>query len=220
MFRTWTVRYRSYSAAVPADPSLTADELTVGPANEASWDDLQTVLGTAYPSGCQCQRFKMSDMEWRSTLVEDLAERFREQTACGRPRARSTSGLVAYADAEPVGWCAVEPRTAYPRLRGTVLTWRGRDEDMDDDGVWALTCFLTRRGYRRRGVARALARAAVDHARDRGARALEGYPLISRTGGRITTDEVRVGVPSLFAAAGFTEVARPSPRRAVMRIDL
>ncbi len=204
---------------MPSAPPYAADELTVVPANTASWDDLQTVLGTAYPSGCQCQRFKISDMEWRSALVEDLAERFREQTACGRPRARSTSGLVAYADAEPVGWCAVEPRTAYPRLLGTILTWRGRDEDKADKSVWALTCFLTRRGYRGRGVAHALARAAVDHARDRGARALEGYPLISRSGLRVTTDEVRVGVPSLFAAAGLTEVSRPSPRRAVMRID-
>ncbi len=200
-------------------PPFAADQLTVVPANTASWDDLQAVLGTAYPAGCQCQRFKMSDMEWRHTLVEDLAERFREQTACGRPRARTTSGLVAYADGEPVGWCAVEPRTAYPRLIGTILTWRGRDEDKDDDSVWALTCFLTRRGYRRRGVAHALARAAVDRARDRGASALEGYPLISRSGLRVTTDEVRVGVPSLFLGAGFTEVARPSPRRAVMRID-
>jgi hypothetical protein len=27
-----------------------------------------------------------------------------------------TSGLVAYLDGVPVGWCAVEPRTEYPRL--------------------------------------------------------------------------------------------------------
>jgi proteasome-associated ATPase len=34
----------------------------------------------------------------------------------GHPESGTTSGLVAYLDGEPVGWCAVEPRTAYPRL--------------------------------------------------------------------------------------------------------
>jgi hypothetical protein len=31
--------------------------------------------------------------------------------------------------------------------------------------------------------------------------------------------ELFVGSRSMFAAAGFAEVSRPSPRRAVMRID-
>ena len=32
-------------------------------------------------------------------------------------------------------------------------------------------------------------------------------------------DELHVGTEGTFAAAGFTEVSRPSPRRVVMRID-
>jgi hypothetical protein len=44
--------------------------------------------------------------------------RLRAQTACGDPYATATSGLVAYIDDEPVGWVAVEPRTAYPKLLG------------------------------------------------------------------------------------------------------
>jgi hypothetical protein len=32
-------------------------------------------------------------------------------------------------------------------------------------------------------------------------------------------EELHVGVVSVFAAAGFSEVSRPSLRRAVMRID-
>jgi GNAT superfamily N-acetyltransferase len=82
-----------------------------------------------------------------------------------------------------------------------------------------VTCFATRTGYRRRGISRALARAAVDFARERGARALEGYPMITQPGKEITWGEVHVGSRSIFADAGFTEVSRPSLRRAVMRID-
>ena len=48
--------------------------------------------------------------------VEERAWRLRVQTGCGNPESSVTSGLVAYLDGEPVGWCAVEPRSAYPRL--------------------------------------------------------------------------------------------------------
>jgi GNAT superfamily N-acetyltransferase len=85
--------------------------------------------------------------------------------------------------------------------------------------VWAVTCLFTRAGFRRRGVSYALARAAVGFARERGARALEGYPMLARPGQDITWGELNMGTRSVFADAGFTEVARPTPRRAVMRID-
>lgn len=42
-----------------------------------------------------------------------------------RPERPDTSGLV-------------EPRTAYPKLRTSRIPWGGRDEDKDDDGVWAV----------------------------------------------------------------------------------
>jgi GNAT superfamily N-acetyltransferase len=157
------------------------------------------------------------DAEQASVPVEQRAARLREQTRCGHLEADTTSGLVAYLDGEPVGWCAVEPRTAFVRL-GRV-PWAGRAEDKTDDSVWAVTCFVTRTGFRRRGISRALARAAVDFARQRGARALEGYPMITQPGQEITWDELRVGTRSIFDAAGFTEVSRPTLRRVVMRID-
>jgi len=190
------------------------------PANEASWDDLEAVLGgRGYHSGCWCQRFKIKGREWDagSVPIEERARRLREQTRCGRPKAPATSGLVAYLDACAVGWCAVEPRCAFVRL-GRV-PWAGRDEDRSDDSVWAVTCFVTRKGFRRRGISRALARAAVEFARQRGARALEGYPMITEPGQEVTWGELHVGSRSIFAAAGFAEVSRPTLRRAVMRID-
>jgi hypothetical protein len=70
-----------------------------------------------------------------------------------------------------------------------------------------------------RGIAYALARAAADFARDRGARAVEGYPMITQPGQDITWGEMLVGNRSIFDAAGFIEVSHPTPRRLVMRID-
>jgi GNAT superfamily N-acetyltransferase len=203
-----------------ATRTATDAAVSVVPANEASWEDIRLVFGTRGDSStCQCQWFKIRHSDWRSVPVEERAERLREQTNCDSPASHTTSGLIAYIDGEPAGWCAVEPRTAYVRLLSTRIPWAERNEDKTDDGVWAVTCFVTRTGFRRRGVSRALARAAVDFARERGARAVEGYPLILQPGKKAVWGELYVGSPSIFADAGFAEVSRPTLRRAVMRID-
>jgi GNAT superfamily N-acetyltransferase len=193
--------------------------ISIVPANQASWEDLQTVFGTrGQAPRCQCQRFKLARREsFGSFPAEERAHRLREQTDCGHPDSGTTSGLVAYLDGEPVGWCAVEPRTAYGGLvRNNRVPWVGRAEDKTDDRVWAVTCFFTRAGFRKRGVGRALARATVDFARERGARAVEGYPMTTT---KVIQDELLVGTEDMFARAGFTQVSRPTLRRVVMRID-
>ncbi|HEY7723068.1 MAG TPA: GNAT family N-acetyltransferase [Pedococcus sp.] len=193
--------------------------ISVLPANEARWEDLQTVLGTRGPgSRCQCQRYKLRRREsFASFPVEDRADRLRQQTDSGSPGSGTTSGLVAYLDGEPVGWCAVEPRAAYEGLlRNCRVPWEGRSEDKGDESVWAVTCLFTRAGFRRRGVSRALARAAVDFARERGARALEGYPITTTD---VLLEELHVGTEGVFADAGLRVVSRPTVRRVVMRVD-
>ncbi len=131
------------------------DDLRIVPANEASWEDLQMVFGARGTAPiCQCQRFKLRRLEsFGSFPAEERARRLREQTNSGNRQARTTSGLVAYFEDEPVGWCAVEPRTAYGGLvRNNRVPWTDRDEDKGDDSVWAVTCLFTRAGFRRRGV--------------------------------------------------------------------
>ena len=194
-------------------------DISVVPANEASWDDLQTIFGTrGQASRCQCQRYKLRPGEaFASFPAEERAFRLRRQTDCGHPESDTTSGLVAYLDGEPAGWCAVEPRTAYGGLvRNNRVPWTDRNEDKTDDSVWAVTCLFTRAGFRKRGVSRALARAAVDFARQRGARAIEAYPMTTK---KVIPEELHVGTQGVFARAGFAEVSHPTPRRVVMRVD-
>ena len=199
------------------------EALTILPANEASWEDLQTVFGTrGDASYCQCQRFKLAPKEsFGSFPPEERAFRLRQQTNSGHPEAETTAGLIAYLDGEPVGWCGVEPRANYSGLRRVYrVPWDGRTEDKGDPTVWAVTCFFIRPGFRHRGISYALARATVDFARSRGARALEGYPMLTQPGQEITWGEMLVGNRSIFEAAGLREVSHPTPRRVVMRIDL
>ncbi len=190
------------------------NDLRIVLSNEVDWDDVAAVFGDRGPgSRCWCQRYKLFPGESFAALGPDaLAERMREQTRCG-------SGLVAYLGDDPVGWCAVEPRPAYHGLlRKTFrIHWEGRDEDRDDESVWSVTCLFARAGYRRRGVARALAEAAVEHARTHGARAVEAYPIVVKN---VVDEELHVGTESMFADAGMTVVSHPSKRRVVMRLDL
>jgi GNAT superfamily N-acetyltransferase len=96
------------------------------------------------------------------------------------------------------------------------VPWEGRDEDKTDETVWAVTCLFARAGFRKRGISRALARAAVVFARDSGARALEAYAITTKN---VITEELHVGTESVFADAGLAEVSRPTKRRVVMRVD-
>ncbi|HEX4094635.1 MAG TPA: GNAT family N-acetyltransferase [Trebonia sp.] len=202
---------------------LDAITLTIRPANDVSADDLRAVFGTRDSGQCNCQRYKTRGWFWEQATDDQRRARLLEQANCGDPAATSTTGLVAFLDdpePTPVGWVAVEPRTEYPRLVGLPTVWKGRpDEDKSDDSVWAVTCFVVRKGYRRRGVTYALAAAAVGYAKANGARALEGYAMLTQPGREITWGELHVGARQVFAEAGLTDVSRPSVRRAVMRID-
>jgi ribosomal protein S18 acetylase RimI-like enzyme len=190
------------------------------PANEASWEELQAVLGTrGIAARCQCQRYKLHPGEHFSGFpVEERADRLRVTTDPGCPGAAVTTGLVACRDGVPVGWCAVEPRSAYRGLlRTNRVFWAGRAEDKLDPSVWAVTCLVTRVGHRKRGVAGTLARDAVAYARSRGARVLEGYPITTKD---VLLEELHVGTVAMFSDAGFVEVSRPTARRVVMRVEL
>jgi len=125
-------------------------------------------------------------------------------------KAGKVPGLIAYAGGEPAGWVAIEPRAAYPGLaRSRTLA------PVDDRPVWSITCFFVARPHRGRGMTRALVEAAVRHARARGARIVEAYPVEYR---RDVADAwVYTGAASTFLDLGFVEVARRSASRPIVR---
>ena len=184
--------------------------ITVLPVSEVPWDDVRAVFGTrGDPATCWCQYFKVTNREFTETPREQL-----ERALCDQ--VPTVPGLVAYLDGEPVGWCGVEPRTRYPRIL-TSRVARASGEAPDDEGVWAVSCFVVRVGFRRRGVAGALLAAAVDHARASGARVVEGYP-VDTAEKKASSAELYHGSLGLFEKAGFRVVARPAPGRALVAL--
>jgi GNAT superfamily N-acetyltransferase len=120
-------------------------------------------------------------------------------------------GLIAYSSSEPAGWCAIAPREEYTRLeRSRVLA------QVDEQPVWSVPCFFVAKKFRRQGLTVSLLKAAVKYAQEQGAQIVEGYPIDPKTG-RSPDAFVYTGLVSAFVKAGFTEVARRSETRPVMR---
>ena len=189
------------------------------PATQAPWDDVAAVFGrTGGPSDCWCQRFKLDWYGLHDSPKEVKADLLREQCTAGP--GVPPPGLVGYRDGEPAGFVAVEPRPAFHRMPVRRLDLGRRGEQRADPGVWAVTCFVVRVGHRRRGLCHDLLGAAVGHARGYGARAVEGYPMITTPGEDITWGETHVGTRSTFEAHGFDQVVHPTKRRVVMRLEL
>jgi GNAT superfamily N-acetyltransferase len=185
-------------------------DLRIEPVTPHRWDDLAAVFGErGEASRCWCTYFRMPRQEWARTPVEARRERLHEVVAAGRE-----PGLIAYADGEPVGWVSVAPREEFlAHLERTRVL-----RPAPGEGVWSVLCFVVRPGFRRRGVAGALLRAAVEHARAHGAAVVEGHP-IDDSARAVHPMEAYVGVASMFEAAGFAEVDRRG-RRPVHRLVL
>lgn len=123
-------------------------------------------------------------------------------------------GILAYHEGKAVGWCAVAPREEFPRLERSRLLKR-----VNKEPAWSLVCLFVARSYRRQGVSESLLRAAAQHAKQSGARIVEGYPVEPKKES-IPDLFGYHGLASAFRAAGFKEVARPSPTRRIMRYVL
>lgn len=120
------------------------------------------------------------------------------------------TGLLAYLHGDVVGWIAVEPREAYPRLAHARSL-----KPVDDQPVWSVTCFFVAKRFRRQGIMVELLKAAVEHVRKQGGKIVEGYPIDAQKD--MPAPFIYTGTASAFEEAGFREVARQAPTRPIFR---
>lgn len=179
--------------------------IRVEPVTPDRWDDLVALFGPsgAY-SNCWCTWWTWRSADWeRHTPAQRRAE-LRRQVAGGME-----PGLLAYDDDEPVGWCAVAPRSRYERLTSPrARTYR----PIDDRESWVVTCFFVRKDRRGSGIAGALLGEVKRFVADRGGTLVEGYPVKDHSHGAAAT---YTGTAGMFADAGFEEAARPGGRSLV-----
>ena len=180
------------------------------PLTPARWSHLEALFGERGAcGGCWCMYWRLARPRFESQKGAGNRRAFKKLVDTGaRP------GILAYRDGQPIGWCAFGPREGYPVLgRSRIL------KPVDGRPVWSVTCLFVARPHRRRGVTVDLLRAAAQHAARRGASILEGYPVEPRSG-RLPDVFAWTGLSSAFRKAGHVEVARRSPTRPIMRLEL
>jgi len=181
--------------------------ILVTPVTTPRWPDLVSLFGPRGAcAGCWCMHWRRLAAAFERGKGRGNREALRRLIASG-----ATPGLLAYADGQPIGWCAVAPREAYPRLERSRVLRR-----VDSEPVWSVVCFFVARPHRRQGVSVTLLEAAAAFALEQGARVLEGYPVEPQRGASADVF-AWTGTAAAFRAAGFTEAHRRSPTRPIMR---
>lgn len=180
-----------------------------------AFDDVATLVGPKSPTSnvCFCLSYRIGSKENQALRGHARAARVRELCDHDPP-----PGVIAYLDGEPVGWAAVHPRRDTSFARNRLIP------HVDDVDVWSLWCFRVRPGHRKQGVMHSLIHGAVDYARERGAPAIEGYPVDNK-GAKVDLTMAYVGTKRLFESASFTQIAETGSvlngfPRVLMRLDL
>ncbi len=126
---------------------------------------------------------------------------------------RRVPGLLAYVDEEPAGWVSIAPRRQFGRIERSPIL-----KPVDDAAAWSIVCLFIGKRFRRQGLGRALVDAAVRYAVDKGAEAIEAYPIdTARNPRELSSAELFVGTAAMFRKAGFKVVARHKDARPIMR---
>ena len=185
--------------------------LEVRPLRKNDWPILLKLFGDKGAcGGCWCMWWRVE----RGGKLWEESKGARNKSAMKRlVESGKADGLLAFAGGEPVGWCSIGPRGDFPRLD------RSRPFQTESpEGTWSVTCFYVKAGWRSRGVAAALLEAAVELARKRKARALEGYPVLPGSAAhQVPAAFAWTGVPRLFEKARFTNLTKRLDERNVFR---
>ena len=176
------------------------------PLTPETWADLEELFGL--PGGsivrsCWCMAYRQSGKPPGPS----------KQAMCDLVNSGTVPGLIGYIDGAPAGWISLGPREEYLKLRRSPVM-----KPVDDTPVWSVVCSYVAKPYRGRGLQHRLLAAALEYARQSGARMLEAYPVDKAE--RSHDDFMFFGSRSLYERAGFREVVRRSPTRLVMRREL
>ena len=123
-------------------------------------------------------------------------------------------GLLGYDNGVPVVWCSVAPRERFSRIMRSPFL-----KLLDDRPVWSVVCLFVAPSHRKQGVTAQTLEAVTEYVRGQGGKIVEGYPIVPKKSGYPDVFLYH-GTATAFRKAGFTEVARPSDTRRVMRYFL
>jgi GNAT superfamily N-acetyltransferase len=188
---------------------------TIAPLTPQRWADFEDLFGKQGACyGCWCTHFRLTPAERRASDKERNKDHIKARIEAGPP-----PGLLAFEDGKAVGWMQIGPRADVPEWNNPGRGSAPVDPaDVDDQRVWAISCFFIRVKVRGRGVSHRLVEGGIAFARDNGARLLEACPIdLSRDSRSIG---LFVGSSRVFEKAGFERLVERKPGRPLMRLVL
>jgi GNAT superfamily N-acetyltransferase len=181
-------------------------KLEYHPVTPERWGDLERLFGKhGADGGCWCMWWRLTRPQFAKQVGEKNRLALKAIVDSGE-----VPGLLAYADDEPVAWCSLGPRETYGSLERSRTLKR-----VDGKPVWSIVCFFVAKPFRARGLMASFLKAAVEYARKRGAKIVEGYPVEPQK--RLSGSSGYMGVASAYRRAGFVEAARTTAGRPIMR---
>jgi GNAT superfamily N-acetyltransferase len=184
---------------------MATPRLIVRPLRKTDWTAIEALFGERGAcGGCWCMAWRRPGREWEQHKGASNKRAFTRLVTGGE-----ASGLLAFAGREPVGWCSLDPRADFKSL----VTKRSLKTEWDED-TWSVTCFFIRREWRGKGVGGKLLKAAVDLARKKGARRLEGYPVVPYTAA-MPGAFAWTGLPQMFERQRFRPLPDPPGKRPI-----
>ena len=173
------------------------------------WQDIEQLFERdSVCRACWCMWWSLSASQWTKQRGRENKEALKAIVKSGK-----APGILAYSNGVPIGWCSIAPREEFPRLERSRTLKR-----VDDNPVWSVVCFFVAKPYRKKGVSTMLLKAAIDYAKEHGAKIVEGYP--NRYDKKQPDPFVFMGVASAFQKVGFTEVIARSKTRVIMRYTI
>ena len=170
------------------------------------WADFEKLFGEhGACGGCWCMWWRLKRSEFERQKGEGNRRAMKRIVDSGE-----IPGILAYAKDQPMAWCSVAPKEAYPTLERSRTLKR-----VDDKPVWSIVCFFVAKPFRGKGVAGKLLSAAIGYVEKQGGKIVEGYPVEPKKG-RIPDAFAYTGLASAFRKAGFVEVVRRSETRPIM----
>lgn len=179
------------------------------PLTAARWKDFEALFGpNGACAGCWCMFYRLPAAEFAKARGAGAKRAFKKIAASGRP-----TGVLAYSGRRAVGWCAAAPREEFRRFESSRLA-----KSAPAEPAWSAPCLFIAKDFRGQGLAAQLLSAAGRYAAGRGARRLEGYPVVPK--GKTSDSFLWWGTESSFKKAGFRTVGKPSASRRIMSKSL
>lgn len=192
----------------PAIDQEFSNQLTFEPLSPKNWGKFVQLFGERGACGncwCMWPRLKRQDFqEGKENDGNKLA--MKELVWAEKP-----TGILAFFEDLPIGWCAFAPREDFLKLEKSRVHKR-----IDDQPVWSVPCFFVDKKFRKQGVSIELLKGLCRYAKSQGIGIIEAYPTIP-TKEKLPDSFAWIGLYKSFERAGFEIVDQTSKNRPMVR---